>query len=562
MATNWLRETLAGNPVLLLFLVLGIGFVIGRIRFGSFEFGSVVGVMLAGLGLGHFGFESNPAIQSFGFVLFIFSVGYQAGPRFVQAARKDGRRYLAIAVVVAVTGSLLAYGLARTFDLVPGASAGVLAGGLTSTPTLAAADVAVQGQNYTPPAGMTVEQVRGNITTAYAITYVFGLVGLILIIRLLPGWLKIDLAAEAIKLEQEDAAAKTPAMFSPSDIIVHAIRVEAEEFTGRPLKDVYESIPIQFTVLKVRRNGELFEPDAETELQIGDAISIVGVLTQEALDQLADITVSTPVRDRELLHYQPESVRICVTRKRKDAGGVTLGELDIPQRYASFVSRVERMGVDLNVAPSTRLERGDVLYVTGPGTGLEALGERLGHLERDVEETDLSTFSWAIVFGLLLGALTLNIAGVSIGLGSAGGLLAAGLFVGYLRSLFPVFGQVPAGARWVFTELGLLLFMAGVGLRGGSSLVETLLSSGPALVVTGVLITTVPLAIGYLYGRKVLDMNPLMLLGAITGAMTSGGALSVVNNQAQSAIAGISYTGAYAFANILLTLAGTLIVLL
>ena len=305
---------------------------------------------------------------------------------------------------------------------------------------------------------------------------------------------------------------------------------------------------------------ELIEPDPDTELQIGDAIGVVGVLTQAAQDHLADMAVGAPLRDRELLQYQPESVRICVTNK--DAAGHTLGELEIPHRHASFVSRVERMGVSLDVTPWTRLERGDVLHVTGPRTGLDVLEEQLGHLERDVEETDLRTFSWAIVLGLLLGAWSINIAGVSIGLGSAGGLLVTGLLVGYLRSLFPVFGQVPAGARWVFTELGLLLFMAGVGLRGGANLVETLLSSGPALLIAGVAVTTVPLVIAYLYGRKVLGMNPLMLLGAITGAMTSGGALSVINSQSRSTIAAISYTGAYTFANVLLTLAGTLIVLL
>jgi len=555
-----MRELIAGNPVLMLFLVLAIGFMIGRIGFGSIQLGSVVGVLVGGLLLGHFGFEGDPSIQSLGFVLFIFSVGYQAGPRFVQAARKDGRRYLAIAVIVAVTGFAVAYGLAHGLDLIPGAAAGVLAGGLTSTPTLAAADVAVQSATYSVPLGATVDEIRGNITAAYAITYIFGLVGLILIVRLLPVWLRIDLAEEAAKLEQEDAAALPPPVFTASDVIVRAIHVDTEELTGRPLREVFESTPVQFTVLKIRRDGELIEADPDTELMLGDAISVVGVLTQAAQEALADMAVGTQIRDRELLQYQPESVRICVTSK--DAAGLTLGELETPVRHGSFISRVERMGVSLDVAPSTRLERGDVMHVTGPHAGLDVLGERLGHVERDTEETDLRTISWAVVVGLLLGAWSINIAGVSIGLGGAGGLLIMGLLVGYLRSLFPVFGRLPAGARWLFTEFGLLIFMAGVGLRGGASLVETLLVSGPALLISGVAVTTVPLFVGYLYGRKVLGMNPLMLFGAITGAMTSGGALSVINEQSRSSIAGISYTAAYAFANILLTIAGTLIVLL
>ena len=366
--------------------------------------------------------------------------------------------------------------------------------------------------------------------------------------------------AEAVKLEREEAGGGLQPVFSPSDIVVRALRVEAEEFTGRPLREIYDSIPIEFTIQKIRRQGELVEPTLETELQIGDLISVVGILTPRAVENLEGTLAGPQVRDRELLYYQPESVQICVTKK--NAGGVTLGELQIPQKSAAFISRIVRLGVDIQVSPATVFERGDVLHVTGPRAGLEVLGARLGHVEGDVEQTDLSTFSWAIVIGILIGAWTVNIAGVPIGLGSAGGLLAVGVAVGYLRSLFPVFGRVPQAARWVFTELGLLLFMAGVGLRGGADLVDTLRSSGLALLICGIVVTFVPLAIAYVVGRKVLRMNPLMLLGSITGAMTSGGALTVINSQSKSTIASIGYTGAYAFANVLLTIAGALIILL
>jgi putative transport protein len=555
-----LQDLIRDNPVLLLFLVLGIGYVIGGIRIGSFQLGPVAGVLFAGLLLGHFGFESNPAIQSLGFVLFIFSVGYQAGPRFIQAIRKDGRRYLAIAVIVAVSAFLLAYGASGWLALEPGASAGLLAGALTSTPTLAAADAAVLSGDFVPPEDLTAEKVQSNITTAYAITYIFGLVGLILIIRLLPVALGIDLSAEAAKLEREEAAGRRQPVFSPSDVVVRALRVEAEELTGRPLREIYEWLSMDITIQKIRREGETVEPTPETELQIGDLVSVVGILPPRLLEKLEGKTMGPQIRDRELLHFQPESVQICVTNK--EAAGVTLGELQIPQRTASFVSRNVRLGIDIDVAPATILERGDVLHVTGPSAGLEILGQRLGHVEGDVAETDLRTFSWAIVLGILIGAWTVNIAGVPIGLGSAGGLLAAGVGVGYLRSLFPVFGRVPQGARWIFSELGLLLFMAAVGLRGGADLVETLRSSGLALLVCGVFVTSTPVAIAYVYGRKVLRMNPLMLLGSITGAMTSGGALNVINSQSRSTIASIGYTGAYAFANVLLTIAGAVIVVL
>ncbi len=496
-----IREMLSSNPVLLLFLVLAIGFLIGGIRFGHFQLGSVAGVLIAGLLFGHLGFESNPALQTFGFVFFMFAVGYQAGPKFMQALRKDGRRYLVIAVLVSVSGFVLALIAARILDFEPGISAGLLAGSLTSTPTLAAADATVQSTSFTIPEGIDVEGIRTNINSAYAITYIFGLVGLILVIRLLPGMLKINLADEATRLEREDEEAGPKSVFSPSDIFVRAFRLENEAFAGRPLEEIYKASLIQATVQKIRRSGELIEPTLETELQVGDLISIVGVMTPEAVKKLGDRVIGPLARDRELLEYQPETDKICVTRKYK--GGLTLGDLKITENHAAFVSRITRLGVNIEVSPSTPIERGDVLHVTGPGAGLEHLGERLGHLEREIEKTDLSTTSWSIVFGILLGALSIPVAGVEIGLGSAGGLLVLGLLIGYLRSLFPVFGRLPNAAQWLFTELGLLLFMAGVGLRGGHGLIEILISSGLALVLTGVIVTLVPLTLAYIFGRIV-----------------------------------------------------------
>ncbi|MCK5368026.1 MAG: hypothetical protein KAQ62_05715, partial [Cyclobacteriaceae bacterium] len=397
------------------------------------------------------------------FVLFMFSVGYQAGPRFIQALKKDGRRYLAIAIIVSLTGLGLAYGLSKVLNFEPGISAGVLAGSLTSTPTLAAADDAALNADPAIFDGFTIEEVRTNINTAYAITYIFGLVGLILVIRLLPGLLKIDLAAEAVKLEKEDASSGGHPIFSPTDIIVRAFELRNPKFTGIPLKELYDRAKIQFTVQKLKREGELIELSLDTELQIGDHVSIVGVMDKRIIDQLSNEDLGPHVRDPELLHFDPETVRICITHKT--ASGTLLGDLVTPLQYGSFVSRIVRMGIDIEVAATTELHRGDVLHLTGPSAGLEALGNRLGHVERTVEQTDLSTFSWAIVFGMLIGAIAISVGGIKIGLGSAGGLLVAGLFIGYLRSLFPVFGRVPDGARWVFTELGLLIFMAGVGLR-------------------------------------------------------------------------------------------------
>jgi len=162
---------------------------------------------------------------------------------------------------------------------------------------------------------------------------------------------------------------------------------------------------------------------------------------------------------------------------------------------------------------------------------------------------------------MIVGTLSVKIAGISVGLGSAGGLLASGLTIGFLRSIHPTFGRMPEAARWVFMEMGLLFFMAGIGLRAGKGIVEALLTSGPTLFLSGVLVTTLPVVAGYLVGRYILRINLVLLLGAITGSMTSGACLSIVNQEAKSSIPALGYTGAYAFANVLLTIGGSIILL-
>ena len=157
--------------------------------------------------------------------------------------------------------------------------------------------------------------------------------------------------------------------------------------------------------------------------------------------------------------------------------------------------------------------------------------------------------------------LAINVGQLSIGLGSAGGLLASGLAIGYLRSVYPVFGRLPDGARWILMEFGLLLFMAGVGLRAGGDIIETFANAGPVLILAGISVTLIPVLTGYYFGRKVLKMHPVLLLGGITGSMTSGASLSIVTKAANSSVPSLGYTGAYAFANVLLTIAGSIILL-
>lgn len=548
-------DLLQAQPVLTLFLIFGIGYLIGNIRIGSFSLGPVAGVLFAGLFLGHFDFRMTPGTQAVGFAIFIFSVGYQAGPRFFDVLRTDGLKYFLLALVISSTGLGVAIIMSQLLSLAPGTSAGLLAGGLTSSPTLAAAQEAIRAGQVSPPAGLTPDEMIGNVATGYAITYIFGLAGLIAVIKLLPQMLGIDLAAEAKSMEGETSG---KGIAEPGNVALRLYRVTNVEVTripGRELKDKYWD---STSVVRVIRNGEVVFPGPDGYLQLDDEVAVLAPV-QYFTETVGRVDIGEEITPQVSTGQFMESAQVVVIKKK--AIGQSIEELDLSRRFGLLLTSVIRMRMDLPRSPEVRLRKGDILMVTGPSRNIEMLGEEVGHVEREIAETDMVTFSFGIVAGVLIGLFAIQIGHFSIGLGSAGGLLSAGLVIGYLRSVKPTFGRLPDAARWILMEFGLLLFMAGVGLRAGGDIVETFLAAGPLLVVAGITVTLTPILVGYLFGRKILNIPPVLLLGGITGSMTSGASLSVVTAEAKSSVPSLGYTGAYAFANVLLTIAGSIILL-
>ncbi len=540
------------QPVLTLFLIIGMGYLIGGIALGSFSLGPVAGVLFAGLFLGHFGFRIPPDAQAVGFALFIFSVGYQAGPRFFDVLRTDGLKYLSLALVIAACGFGTAVLATNILEFQAGTAAGLLAGGLTSSPTLAAAQEALRSGQISPIAGLTAEEMVGNVATGYAITYIFGLAGLIAIIKFFPRLMGVDLESEAQKLEGSETS-------SPNRVVnfsARVYRVTNEAVTKLSHAQLLEKYWDNTSVVRARRNGEIFEVTDETPLQLGDellALAPVEYFTSTLREIGDEVTL-----DEDPSQYTGSAAVVVI---KPDVIDKKLGELDLPRRYGVLLTGIQRMRTDIPCTSETELHKGDVLNVIGAKEYVDLLGEDVGHVEREIAETDMVTFAFGIALGALLGMLSISLGQFSIGLGSAGGLLASGLCIGYLRSVFPIFGRMPSAARWILMEFGLLIFMAGVGLRAGGDIIETFAHAGPKLVFAGMMVTTVPVVVGYIYGRLVLKLNPVLLLGGITSSMTTGASLSVVTKAANSPVPSLGYTGAYAFANVILTIAGSLILL-
>ena len=336
-------EYLNANATLLFFSILALGYFVGKLGFGEFRLGAVAGVLFVGLFFGHFGFEMGPAAQTFGFSIFIFAVGYEAGPQFFEVMRTDGLRYLSLALVVVITGVLLTLMLTRAFDFQPGISAGLLGGALTTTPTLAAAQEALRTGNAIPPDGFPVQQAIDNAGAAYAITYLFGVIGLILLLKLLPRLLKIDLPAQAAALKVSETNAGQQA----KNMVPRTYRVLRDGYSVHEVEDYAGRL----RVMQVRRSDEALEFELTTRLEIGDEILVLGTpgafvsLPADRFTETADVAnFDTKLESVAVIIEKPALVGKSlseISARRGPAGvfilGIQQGTVIFEQRHCRII---------------------------------------------------------------------------------------------------------------------------------------------------------------------------------------------------------------------------------
>ncbi|MBB6095193.1 putative transport protein [Povalibacter uvarum] len=538
---------LRDQPVIALFLTIGFGCLLARVRVVGVELGAVAGTLLVSLFLGSQGFRISPAAQAVGFALFIFSVGYQAGPRFIEALKANGWRYLALSVVVCAIGLITALIAGSLLAMPPGGTAGLLSGSLTTTPMLAAAQEAVRSGIATLPAGSDSDRVIATIGTTYAITYIVGMLGIIVAVRLMPRIAGVDLPTAAAAM---DGGSRT----QPVQIQARGYRVTNDELCRQSATELARRFWDGFSIAHLRRSQQWLPITPEERLQHGDEIYVVGdaTLFQRGISQLGEeISVASDVE------LSADARQVIVTQG--SAVSRPLGNLNLARGHGILVTGLRRDALSLPLSPEVVLQRGDVLTVVGSNRALAALPALVGPLEAEAMETDMTTFAFGIAFGTAIGLLAITVAGTPIGLGTAGGLLASGVLVGWLNNLRPSTGKFPEAARWILMEFGLLIFICGVGLQSGSQVVETLREAGPWLVVAALAVVSIPVLCGYLFGRHVLKLPPVLLMGALTGAMTSGPALSLLIAEAKSSAPALGYTGTYAFSSIIMTIIGTLV---
>ncbi|WP_413479257.1 aspartate:alanine antiporter [Vibrio hibernica] len=548
------------NSILLLFVVLAIGLSIGKIRIARFQLGNSIGVLLTALIMGHLGFHFNAEALTIGFMFFIYCVGIEAGPNFFGIFLRDGKHYFFLSLVVLVTALLLTYGLGHLLGLDYGLSAGIMAGSMTATPILVGAQDALNSGLGTIPEGSELSTLLANLSVGYALSYLIGLISMILFAKLLPKLQKENLSDSAQRIAQERGlgGAGQRKVYLP---IIRAYRVGQEliDWTdGKNLRELGIYRQTGCYIERIRRNGILAHPDGDAILQPGDEIALVGYPDSHArLDP--SFRNGKEVFDRNLLDLRIAEEEIVV--KSDSIAGKKLSDLNIAE-YGCFLSRVVRAQIEMPMDLNIVLAKGDILQVSGEKSRVLGLAERIGFISVHSQIADLLAFCCFFILGLLFGLITMTFGQVTFGLGNAVGLLIAGIMLGFLRANHPTFGYVPQGALNMVKDLGLMVFMVGIGLNAGSNMFEYLDSVGLKLIGFGFIVSVVPVICAYFFGAYVLKMNRALLFGAIIGARTCAPAMDVVNDYAKSTIPALGYAGTYAIANILMTLAGTLLIIL
>jgi putative transport protein len=548
------------NDILLLFVVLSLGLLIAKVRLGSFQLGSSIGVIVAAIFIGNLGYSFSAEALDIGFMLFIFCVGIEAGPNFFGIFLRDGTHYLVLVLIVLISAICLSYFLNYYFDFNYGLSTGMMAGSLTATPVLVGAKDAIKSGLVVLPEGVDYQQIIDNLSVGYALSYLVGLTSLILFARLLPKLQKQNLQDCAQKIAKErglNGAGKRK-IYLP---IIRAYRVDPElvEWTdGQTLRELGLHRKTGCHIERIRRNGILATPDGTYIFQEKDEIALVGYPDSHAkLDP--SFRNGKEVFDRNLLDLRIVEEQIVV--KNDNIADKRLSDINMSQ-HGCFLNCVIRAQIEMPIEHDLVLSKGDILQVSGEKSKVHRLAEEIGFIYVHSQVSDLLAFCAFFILGQLFGMVTMSFGQLTFGLGSAVGLLISGISLGFLRANHPTFGYVPQGALNMMKHLGLLVFLAGIGLNAGENVFTYFAESGFRILIASMIVSVVPVIIAYLVGAYVLNMNRALLVGAIIGARTCAPAMDIVNEHARSTVPALGYAGTYAIANVLMTVAGTIMILL
>ncbi len=555
---NWLQDLLT-NPnsiahiVALYAFVIAAGVLLGKIKFFGISLG-VTFVLFVGILAGHFGFTGNPAIlsfvQDFGLILFVFCIGLQVGPSFFSSFKRGGitLNLLAVGIVflnIAVA-LILYFALQGRVDIPM--MVGILCGAVTNTPGLGAANEALQQLHYQGP----------EIAMGYACAYPLGVMGIILSMIIIRYICRVDVQRDSDEIQKEEEA--NPHM-KPYTI---SLKVQNEALSGKTLSQVQNFLARDFVCTRIIQDGHMITPNANTVLRLGDRMFLV--CAEDDSEAIMAFIGPKIEQDWDATNQQDKpmvSRRILVTQP--NINGKTLGELHFSSMYGVNVTRVNRSGMDLFAARQLRLQVGDRVMVVGPQDAIERVASLLGNQLRRLDHPNIVTIFVGILCGILFGSLPIAIPGMPtpVKLGLAGGPLIISILIGRFGHKVKLVTYTTMSANLMLREVGLVLFLASVGIKAGENFVQMVVEGDGVLYVgLGFLITFIPLIITGIIARWHHRVNYFTLMGLIAGSNTDPPALAYANQIAGNDAPAVGYSTVYPLTMFLRILTAQLLILL
>ena len=542
-----------GQQVLAIAITAALGLMLGKIKVKGIGLGSA-GALFVGIALGHLGLRVEPNvlhfIQEFGLILFVYTIGMQVGPGFVDSIRRHGLVLNILSTSVVLLGVLVTLCLYFFTDMhnnVP-VLIGMLCGAVTNTPSLGAANSAF--------AAAGVDTSLTGI--GYAVAYPFGVIGIILVMILTRVIFRQDPNKAAESYSAEIAA-------NSKEIESCSLSVENQNLYGVMLKDIPDLVASGVVITRLMRGENIFTPNGKTVIEQGDKVHIVGMPEAvAAMEKIIGRRLEKPIT-QETGDADKKIVVKTILVTNKKILGRTIGSLALAERYGVNISRVVRSGFKFTGRLDLRIKFADKLRVVGTAEGIEAAAKELGNSLTALDHPEILPAFLGIFLGVIVGSIPIALPGMPtpLKLGLAGGPLIVAIVLSRKRKIGPLNFFMANSANLMLREFGLTLFLSCVGLNAGIKFFDVLLNGdGVYYMGLAALITFLPLAIVASVGHLVFKVNYLSLCGVLAGATTDPPALAFANGQANSEAVNIGYASVYPLTMLLRILSGQVLAIL
>ena len=564
---NWFIETFRTYPSIPIFLTVGVGFLIGKLKYKTFSLGTVTSVLLVGVLVGQMNIPIGAPLKSLFFLMFLFAIGYKCGPQFAGALKGQGIKQVLFACVVCALCLGVTWACAKIMNYNAAIATGLFSGAQTISAVIGIGTDTIGTLSMSPEEKKAWIDI---IPVCYAVTYVFGTIGSAWILgnigpAMLGGLKKVRQQTKEleIQLNHSDTSSDPAFINGNRPIAFRAYKVTADHFSTpqkvSDIEDHFKSLGRRLFVERVRNtDGTISEVTPDLIVKLGDEIVLSG--RHEFIIQ-DESWIGPEIDDAKLLTFPVEKTKVMVMKK---TAGLTVDQLRAkPFMYGVMIQSISRQGgISIPVLAQTKLMQGDMLTIEGLPQEVKLAAPAIGNEEHPTTATDMVFVSLAIVIGAIVGALTLKIGKIPISLSTSGGALIAGLFFGWLRTKRPSVGIIPDSSLWLMNNLGLNMFIAVIGIQSGPTFVSGIEQVGYMLFIMGIIATSVPLFLSMIIGAKLFKFHPAINLGCCAGARTTTASLGAITSSLNSSVPAMGYTVTYAIGNTLLILMGVAMVLL